>query len=296
LQTATTNYRLIKKVRDDRFDEELLHQYDLLIQTGPKDFQLAVIDCKDNRLLVLEDYAMGNVQSHSELITALKELFDAHALLKAGFWKEVKIAIKNNKFCQVPASLFDETYAGDYLRLNAQVDEPNQKILFCENQSCGSVTVFSVQDDLHEWLSSIYQNTAHHFFHQACSLIEGVVHQSKKNTNPLCIYVDRFKLHILLSKESKLIYYNQFPIKQFSDYVKYIMLVLNSLNMDQQTSEVILWGYIGKNSPHYQEFIKYIRNVTFGERSTHLKFSYLFDEVQEHHFFDLYSLSLVKVE
>jgi hypothetical protein len=64
--------------------------------------------------------------------------------------------------------------------------------------------------------------------------------------------------------------------------------------MNQQTSEIILWGYIGKNSPHYHEFVKYIRNVAFGGRPRNLKFSYLFDEVQEHHFFDLYSLLLLK--
>jgi hypothetical protein len=293
LQTATANYKLIKKIKDERFDEELLHQYDLLIQTSPKDFQIAVIDSKDNRILILEDYAMGNVQSHAELLQALKDLFDAHALLKAGFWKGVKIGIKNNKFCQVPASLFVESSASNYLKFNATVDESKEKIIFCKNITGNTVTVFAVQDDLHSWLSSIYQNTSHLFFHQSTALIEGVLKQSNRKENPLYIYVDRFKLHVLSAQNGKLIYYNQFSIKQFPDYVKYIMLVLNGLNMDQHKSEIILWGYIGKNSTHYQEFVKYIRNVKFGERPTHLKFSYLFDEVQEHHFFDLYSLQLL---
>ena len=149
MQTATANYKLIKKVKDDRFDEELLQQYDLLIQTGPKDFQLAVIDTTDNRLLILEDYAMGNVQSHAELQLALKDLFEAHALLKAGFWKRVKIGIKNNKFCQVSDFLFVESSAVNYLKLNASVEEGKEKILFSRGDLSNSVTVFSVQDDLH---------------------------------------------------------------------------------------------------------------------------------------------------
>jgi hypothetical protein len=296
LLTAASTYKVIKKVKDDRFDEDLLHHYDLLIQTGPKDFQLAVIDSKENRVLILEDYAMGNVQSHSELLLALKDLFDAHALLKAGFWKEVKIGIKNNKFCQIPDSLFVEGSAVNYLKLNTTVDEAKEKILFCKNSASNSVTVFSVQDDLYSWLSSIYQNTSHHFFHQSTALIEGVLQQPGRVESPLYVYVDRFKLHILSAKSGKLIYYNQFAIKQFPDYVKYIMLVLNGLAMDQHSSEIILWGYIGKNSPHYQEFVKYIRNVTFGERPKTLKFSYLFDEVQDHHFFDLYSLHLLNTK
>jgi hypothetical protein len=294
LQTAAATYKLIKKVKDDRFDEDLLHQYDLLIQTGPKDFQVAVIDSKDNRMLILEDYAMGNVQSHSELLQTLKDLFEAHALLKAGFWKSVKICIKNNKFCQIPESLFVESSAINYLKFNATFDEAKEKVIFCKNIASNSVTVFAVQADLYSWLTSIYQNTSHLFYHQSTALIEGVLKQSRKE-NPLYIYVDRFKLHILSAQNGKLIYYNQFAIKQFPDYVKYIMLVLNGLKMDQNNSGIILWGYIGKNSPHYQELAKYIRNVTFGERPNYLKFSYLFDEVQEHHFFDLYSLQLLSI-
>jgi hypothetical protein len=95
-------------------------------------------------------------------------------------------------------------------------------------------------------------------------------------------------------KNGNLLYYNQFAIKQFSDYIKYIMLVLKSLNLSQQNSQVVLWGYIGKNSPHYNEFYKYINNVIFGHRPKFLTFGYMFDEVQDHHFFDLYGMSLLE--
>jgi len=71
------------------------------------------------------------------------------------------------------------------------------------------------------------------------------------------------------------------------------MLVLKTLNMPQESSQVVLWGYIGRNSPHYHEFYKYISNVVFGGRPKFLKFAYMFDEVQDHHFFDLYTMYLV---
>ena len=114
-----------------------------------------------------------------------------------------------------------------------------------------------------------------------------------KNDHPLYVYIDRFKLHILSCKDGKLLYYNQFAIKQFSDYIKYIMMVMKTLNLTQESSQVVLWGYIGKNSPHYVEFYKYINNVTFGGRPKNISFGYMFDEVQEHHFFDLFSISLI---
>ncbi len=295
MQTATLSYKLIKKIKDEKFDEEKLQNYVLLIQLGIRDFQVAVIDNDDRRLIFFEDYVLSDVSSYSEQFELFKSLFESHELLTAGFWKKVKVSIKNNKVIQVPSSLFIEAAAEEYLRFNASFDLVSETVLHCKNIKSDAVSIFAVQKNLHQWLSQLYANSSLSFLHQSTSLIEGVLNISpSQKGEPLYIYVDRFKLHILFVQREKLIYYNQFAIKQFADYVKYIMLVMKALNLDQHKSQVILWGYIGKNSPHYHEFYKYISNVSFGERPNHLKFGYMFDEIQDHHFFDLFSLNLLE--
>ncbi len=297
MQSTAQGFKLVKKIKDDRFDEEKLHQYELLIQLGIRDLQLAIVDTQDSRLLFFEDYVLGDLSSHQQLFDLFKVLFDSHPVLQAGFWKEVRVSIKNTKFVQVPGVLYLEEAALEYLQFNAQVDSNREVVLACRNLQIDAVTVFAIQKDLFDWFKTLYTNTALRVVHQSTALIEGVLNYAKgTEKTPLYVYVDRFKLHILAVQNGKLIYYNQFLIKQFSDYVKYIMLVMKGLSFDQNTSEVVLWGYIGKNSPHYQEFVKYVRNVSFGERPSYLKFGYLFDEVQEHHFFDLYSTHLLKNE
>ena len=294
MSSIVTRHKLIKKIKDEKFDEEKLQRYTLLTQIGAKDFQAAVIDNDDNRLIFFEDYVFNDVNSQAELQEALESLFDSHEYLSAGFWKEVRISIKNNKFIQVPSALFIESAADEYLRFNAIVDSEKESVHICRNTKTDAVTIFALQNDPLQWLRKVYVNTTFKLFHQSAALIEGVLeYPSPGASQPLYVYVDRFKLHVLFVQEGKLIYYNQFLIKQFSDYVKYIMLVMKAMGMDQNTSRVVLWGYIGKNSPHYQEFIKYIRNVSFGARPTHVKFGYLFDELQEHHYFDLYTLNLL---
>jgi hypothetical protein len=294
LQATTVKYKLIKKIKDERFDEENLHQYALLLNIGTRDFQVGVVDSLDQRLLLLEDYMLPNVTSHEELLESLDALFDGHALLKAGFWKSIKISLKNQKFVQVPAALFSPESLEDYLRLNAHVNPETEQFLSNQSDASQAVTIFSIHKDLKEWLSGLYPQKEIVFTHQAAVMIEGVMDYAKKQKdNPLYVYVDRFRLHVLSIQQGKLIYYNQFTIKHFADYVKYIMLVMKSLNMNQKTSQVMLWGYIGKNSPHYHEFYKYINNVVFGHRPAFLQYGYMFDEVQEHHFLDLYSIQLI---
>ncbi len=291
MSAVATRHKLIKKIKDEKFDEEKLHRYTLLAQVGAKDFQTAVIDNDDDRLIFFEDYVFSDVKSPEELNDALKALYESHENLLAGFWKEVKISIKNNKFAHVPAGLFLDSAATEYLAFNAVLDAQKEDVLSCRGQKTDAITVFSIQKDFHEFIKKAYTATRLNIFHQSAALIEGALSSEiPEGQEPLLVYVDRFKLHILWLKQGKLIYYNQFLIKQFTDYAKSIMLVMNAMGLDQEKTPVVLWGYIGKNSPHYQEFIKYIRNVNFGERPRHIKFGYLFDEVQDHHFFDLFSL------
>jgi hypothetical protein len=68
LQTSTLNYKLIKKVRDDRFDEEFIHQYHLLINIGTRDFQLAVYDPIENIDNMFEYFFLPNINTHEKLL------------------------------------------------------------------------------------------------------------------------------------------------------------------------------------------------------------------------------------
>lgn len=256
--------------------------------------QVGVID-EGQRLLLFEDYVFSEVSSPEEQFNITKDLYENHPLLTAGFWNNVTFSIKNNKYAQVPASLFVEESAPEYLKFNAALDTKRETVLTCRNYQLDAITVFAVTTELYDWLVRLYANTSLKFVHQSAALIEGVLDAAPefKGTSPLFLYVDRFKLHILSAQSGKLVYYNQFPIKHFADYIKYIMLVINALGLNQENSHIVLWGYIGKNSPHYLEFIKYVRNVHFGTRPDHITFGYLFDEVQEHHFFDLFSIRLL---
>ena len=125
--------------------------------------------------------------------------------------------------------------------------------------------------------------------HQSAALIRRGCWCSKRRQT-LYIYVDRFKLHILCIPQRKTrLLQSIFKIKQFSDYIGYIVLVMKSMGMNQETSQVVLQGYIGKNSPHYEEFVSTSAMCCLGTRLQHLKFGYLFDEIQDHHYLDSYS-------
>jgi len=293
LKTVTQDYKLLKKIKDEKFDVDKLHQYNLYVQLGSRDLQVCIVDKMTKNCLLVEDYILSSVTSYSQLVSILNHLFDDHHLLKAGFWDTIKVALKSNKFSLVPSSMFVEDAMYDYLKLNCKVNRDSDQLLYYKHIKSDAINVFAVNEKLYSWICELYPNKQVGFLHQSSALIEGVMAQlSRHPKDAIFIFVDRFKLHIITSKGKKLEYYNQFSIRKFSDYIKYIMLVMKGLNKDQQSSHVVMWGYIGKQSQHYNEFVKYIREISFGTRPSYLKYSYMFDELQDHHYFDLYNIHL----
>jgi len=285
VQTAVAQYKLIKRVKDDLLVEEDLHRYALVIQIGPRDVQFLIADA-NHRALLLEDYVFSEVESQEQHSRMVEQLFEAHALATAGFWKSVTVCLKHNKFVQVPQALYVPEARAEYLALNAPVDPAAEEFVTCEAE--GVVTVFSVPKMVFAYLTNLYQKTQVRWVHQSAALIHGTSALAV-NPLPVFLYVDRFKLHILFHQNSQLVFYNQFPIRQFSDYVRYIVMVMTMLGLNQQQNSLVLWGYLGQNSPHFEEFTRYVRNVSFGARSSRLSVGYVFDEVQEHAYFDLFS-------
>ncbi|MCS6973405.1 MAG: DUF3822 family protein [Cyclobacteriaceae bacterium] len=291
MQLTATPYRLLKKIRDEQFEEDHIAEYHLALLTGPHDLQVLVYNPVTRRALWMEDYVFPSSTSDDDWLSALQEVFDQHPFLTAGFWKKIIAGVKTPSFVQTPAALFDDAQASQYLQYNASV-RPGEDILYFSQDGHGLVTSFAFPAAIKNWLLSVYASNHPVFTHQSCSLMEGVLHEARQqHDNPLYIYVDRFRLHILSAQPEGLRYYNQFFINNFSDYIRYIMLVMHTLGMNQQTGKVILWGYVGKNSPHYQEFYKYIQSITYGGRPGFLHFSYLFDEIQEHQYFDVWNMA-----
>ncbi|MDH5379852.1 MAG: DUF3822 family protein [Cyclobacteriaceae bacterium] len=293
MENVANTFKLVKRVKDEKFSIDKLHNYTLIIQIGIRDLQVSVIDSQDNRCLTLEDYVFAPVKSVQEHFDYIKSVFDSHHFLMAGFWKSVKISVKNQKFSHVPASFFIPESSQDFLSINCRFDPKTEKVLYYKSIKSEVITVFALDLNLYEWINSLYPNSSIGFVHQSSALIEGILDYSKSHKNiTMYLYIDRFKLHILTIKGNGLEYYNQFSIKQFSEYIKYIMLVVKGLQHDQNKSNLVLWGYIGKQSPHYNEFYKYIKNISFGDRPDFLRYGYVFDEIQDHHFFDLYNIYL----
>ncbi len=284
-------YRLLKKIKDPKFEIDRLEYYSLSLHLGQRDFQVMVADTTTNQCLLIEDYVFDQVESNEQKLEIIRHIFDDHHLLKAGFWNSVTVSWKNKKFSLVPSELYSESVVSGYLRMNAPFEPDNDVLFSLPHQNGDLVNVFAGERMIMNFINATYQNTDVHFMHQSSALIDGTLHLTKENNN-IVLYIDRFSFHIIVSNGNKLRFYNQYPIKKFEDYQRFMKLVSKELSLNLQSAHITVYGYLGKNTPHFLELKKHIGMLQLGNRPTNLKFSYVFDEISDHQYFDLFCIYL----
>lgn len=283
------HYRLNIKVKDDKFSIDDIAQYNLSLQVSFDFLRICITDTAQNRCLLIEDYQIGFVRETSQLIDQLNLIFEDHHLLRAGFWKTIKVSMKGKGFSLIPNSLFDKEQARKYLEINTDV-QPDENIYYYKHRSTEAVNIFAAEKKLVEWFAQIYPNKKLEFVHHTSPFIEGAIINNPNEQTNVHIDVESGYFTVVVKTGNNLQLCNTFQFQSTDDFVYFTAYIFEQLKLSQEKTPITLWGEITHNSPICAKLAKYIRNVFFGKKPSSLKFSYHFDELLDHRFFDLYSM------
>lgn len=290
---ATLNYKLVKRIKAASFNREKLPSYSLCLQIGVRDFQFCIINKQTNTCLFLEDYKLENVKTINTRLEIIRTICENHTLLKTNLWDGIKLSFKSHKFSLVPAAYFLPEAAGDYLALNSEIKTKIEEVYYYKHISSSAVNVFATDKKLTTWVKGAYQQKSILIIHQGSAFIEGILtYNDHSHEKTMFAYFDRGILHLTVTQKQKLLYYNQFAVRKSDDYLKYILLVFRELGLSPKTHKLIVWGLMRTDASQVKILGKYIRNVSLGEKPNYLKFPAEFDELEDHRYFDLYSIFL----
>ena len=85
--------------------------------------------------------------------------------------------------------------------------------------------------------------------------------------------------------KSKLLLYNTFEYNTNEDFIYYILFVLEQLNLNPETINLVFLSDVIENDELHSIAYKYIRNVTFGNRND--TFTYKEEPTSEYSNFSL---------
>jgi hypothetical protein len=294
LGTITKKYRLNQKVKDDNFDVDALGHYELCLEIGRDGLRICVIDTQNSRCVWLEDYRFSSIFFTEQLLDQLQHIYDDHYFLRAGFWKAVRVSMRNEPFTMVPGSLFKKEQAAEYLALvKEETDTEPEKVCYFRHQGSDMISIFSAEAKVVDWFEQMYPALNVDFVHQTSALIEGLIQNGEfPDSRALYVYVENSYLTVVVIREKSLEFCNTFFYASVQDFVYYVMFVMNELKLNPETVKVALYGAIAHDSPIFEQLYKYIRHVSFGNKPKSLRFSYTFDEVMDHQYFSAYNIYL----
>jgi hypothetical protein len=286
----TPTFSLKKRVKDDLFTPDEIGNYTLNLQINQNLFRICITNT--NRCLLMEDYTLDNALYPDQLISQLEAIYDHHEVLMAGFWKNIKLAIKDIDFSLIPKSLFDQQFSKEYLKINTgQEGNGEHEIFHYAQKSTDAISVFSADKKIIDWFKNQYSSHNITFLHHTTAFIEGVLYSSDANSDKYVFaQIEDNSLTIIVKSGIGLEFCNSFRVSTSSDLVYFILLVYNQLQLSPEKNKLILFGDIRPDSATYKELYTYIRHIKFGDKPSSIKFGYKFDEIFDHRYFDLYSM------
>ncbi|MFN3316292.1 MAG: DUF3822 family protein, partial [Raineya sp.] len=281
--------RVSHRVNDDALDINNLSQYGLFLSIEDKNLRVAVVDAKEKKCMVLEDYRFSGVLSRQDTIQQLNNVLEGHLVLRAGYWGEIAMIARNGGFTYVPDAYFDNFQKEAYLYFHPKNSENTNLYSYCHTQN-GLCSVFQVEQEFVDWAKKAYPTKDIKVLHQADVFLAAALKEMDKTyeTNVFIDIENRY-MNMLILQGERILLYNRYYYQSPQDFVYFLLFAIDELQLSIDTTQVLLYGEISKDSGIFNLMQKYVKNVEFGHRPRSISFSYKFDEVLDHRYFDLYN-------
>lgn len=274
-------------IKDETFNASNAGYYVLHINLdGHSGFSFSIYDSPRNKFIVLGSYVpRKKCSDNQEFMIFLKSLISEYSELTKYKFKEVHLSISHAASTFVPSALFVEEDKEKYFLMNHS-RHLEEKILSDYIGALDAHTIYSIDHSIFDYFQSIFPGI--YFHHISTILVQNILIENKnRQSAALFAHVKPDHFELIFLKDHKLIFYNRFSYKTAEDFIYYILFVCEQLQLNPENTEIQLLGEIEKKSGIYALLYKYIRNIKFGKRSDTIGYSYGFNDIPAHYYYNL---------
>ncbi|WP_114779098.1 DUF3822 family protein [Botryobacter ruber] len=289
----STQFRLAHRINDEAFQLSQAMSCNLYIAIGHKFIRLGVADLERNKFVVLEDYELITVFTPEQVAEQLQLIAKCTRLLQERHWQEIRVSVSNTHFTLVPETLFVPEHQTDYLRLHSDLDSQQDVVLSYKQTGLEAVNIFSVHRAIYDTFQQLFPERPVRFLHQTSALIRSELHLARRLTEQrMYLFVEQNYVTVLVIGRRGLEFCNIFHYLSPEDFIYYIVFVMQEQRMNPEQETITVWGDITHDSALFSILQKYIRQVRLGKKPADVGYSYRFNDLFEHRYFELYSLHL----
>lgn len=281
--------QIVKKY-DEALSEADSKKYILSIQISLDGFLFCLFDEEKNKFLSIEALSLSNFNNVGIFAETLKQFVADHPWLTLQY-KAVNIIYETPKSTLVPSPLFDDTEKETLTKFNFAIEE-NQEVKYDKLNNLDAIILYTIPVQLTKSLIELFPG--HNLLSHSGVLIESILilHKNLPDQKRAFVNVRNSYLDIIVSEGRKLIYSNTFSYKTKEDFVYFLIFVFEQLMLNPEEIDLVISGLIDKNSELFEIIYKYVRNISFQGLTDLFKYSYIFNDIPSHNYFNLLNIGL----
>jgi len=243
---------------------------ELSIQVSLNGLSFCILNRSTNTIEYLNKIDFQSKLTPFDALHRLKTELSASAVFSDEF-RTVTVTHQNELSTVVPKSLYDERQKVDYLKFNAKILKTDY-ITHDEISINNSVNVYIPYVNINNYIFDTFGEFV--YKHSSTLLIETILGQDQaSDKSKIFINVNKMTLEVLVVHNGKLQLFNNFEFHSKEDFIYYVLFVFEQLQLDVESTPVILSGLIDKDDELFNILYTYVRHVSIVESNYNYKFS-----------------------
>ncbi|WP_175445435.1 DUF3822 family protein [Ulvibacter litoralis] len=174
---------------------------------------------------------------------------------------EVTLIYTNTIYTTVPASLFDESKASEYLKFNSKI-LANDFIAFDTVETQDLVVVYIPFVNINNYFFDRFGSFQ--YFHGTSIFLKKILSAEKYSiVSKFYMHVQEDQFDCISIKNGALQLCNTYSYKTPEDFIYYTLFCLEQLKLNPDSLSVFICGEIDENDANYKMLYTYIRNISF---------------------------------
>lgn len=283
---------LKNQVTDESFLQGMVENPLLLMVSERGRMFFCVIDQDRQKAVVMRDYQLVNDQEAEEDYTPgfFNRILEEDDILPTLTPAKVVLATFSQQQSLVPDPLFSKDHLKEILALTCTIDS-DLDIYADAITSANAHSIYGVSAALLEETGNCFKNAL--LFHAGSAFIESQLRLNKHETEPIVSVLIRNQyFDVVITQGSDLKLYNSYRFHSSEDIMYYLLFTMEQLQLNPDQVAVRCYGEIEKISSHWMLARKYIRNISLGEKTDGITYSYGFEKYSPHQYYPLFIQSL----
>jgi hypothetical protein len=286
---------------DPGLDKQDIFNHELSIRLQADGLAYCILDARTARYLHIEAFDLSDrgrnvyIPGEEEHIRTarLDELFKTELKWLCQPFAAIRILYEQGKSTLVPDALFAADSRKAVFDFNvANGRAPEEEIRYDRIKSVNAYNLYRIPSEMHALMTNYFPESK--IYHHSTSLITSIIQKYRNADTDNNLFVNTAANHIdiVRIKDKKLEYYNSFRYNTAEDFMYYLVFVVEQLGLNPENVELLLTGEVERQSPLVDLIRKYIRHVQYAERNTDFAYSFVFDQLPGHYYYNLLNASL----